>query len=102
LLTNAFKYSSGRAHAHRNLQHHRHGCVAYTVRDNGVGFNMKYYDKLFGVFQRLHGERVSGQAWGSRSCAGVVSRLDGRVWAEACPTKAPLSTSHCRGAVKDD
>ncbi len=87
LLTNAFKYSSGRAQPVIAISSKVDvECVAYTVRDNGVGFNMKYYDKLFGVFQRLHGEKeFPGTGVGLAIVRRVVSRLGGRVWAEGRP-----------------
>ena len=87
LLTNAFKYSSGRAQPVIAISSKVDDeCIAYTVRDNGVGFNMKYYDKLFGVFQRLHGEKeFPGTGVGLAIVRRVVSRLGGRVWAESRP-----------------
>ena len=89
LLTNAFKYSSGRAQPVIAISSKVDTeCIAYTVRDNGVGFNMKYYDKLFGVFQRLHGEKeFPGTGVGLAIVRRVVSRLGGRVWAEGSPNE---------------
>jgi len=89
LLTNAFKYSSGRAEPVIAISSEVDtDSVAYTVRDNGVGFNMKYYDKLFGVFQRLHGEKeFPGTGVGLAIVRRVVSRLGGRVWAEGKPNE---------------
>ena len=87
LLNNAFKYSSRRAQPVIAISSTvDKECVAYTVRDNGVGFNMKYYDKLFGLFQRLHGEKeFPGTGVGLAIVRRVVSRLGGRVWAEGMP-----------------
>jgi len=64
------------------------GETVIFVRDNGVGFNMKYCDKLFGVFQRLHradDSRARESAW--RSCTESSKKHGGRVWAEAEPDK---------------
>ncbi|HJU83834.1 MAG TPA: ATP-binding protein [Holophagaceae bacterium] len=87
LLSNALKYSSREARPRIRVGGEKvDGVRRYFIEDNGVGFDMKYYGKLFGVFQRLHttGE-FPGTGVGLAIVHRVVSRHGGRVWAESAP-----------------
>ena len=87
LLDNAIKYSAPVLNACIEVE----GCIengeaVYVIRDNGVGFDMKYAGKLFGVFQRLHGNtEFSGTGIGLSIVKRIVSRHGGRIWADAKP-----------------
>jgi len=84
LITNALKYSSKAARPLIQVSGRHVGAEThYSVRDNGVGFNMQYAEKLFGVFQRLHrADEFGGTGVGLAIVHRVITRHGGRVWAE--------------------
>jgi signal transduction histidine kinase/ligand-binding sensor domain-containing protein len=85
LISNAIKYSAKKEHPMIEIGSFKeqHQTIFY-VKDNGVGFDMKYVDKLFGVFQRLHrAEDFAGTGVGLALVQRIVNRHGGRIWAEA-------------------
>ncbi len=84
LLSNAAKYSRPRSVAKISVYaEDAGGETVYTVQDNGVGFDMAYASKLFGVFQRLHrAEEFEGTGIGLAIAQRAVERHGGRIWAE--------------------
>jgi signal transduction histidine kinase len=84
LLSNAVKYSSACAEPVIELGGHINGTeIIYFVKDNGAGFDMQYYNKLFSVFQRLHrADEYPGTGIGLAIVHRVITRHGGRVWAE--------------------
>ncbi|WP_082778772.1 ATP-binding protein [Burkholderia sp. PAMC 28687] len=84
LFSNAVKYTRTRESARIELSvNSTTDEYIVSVRDNGVGFNMKYVNKLFGVFQRLHrAEEFDGTGIGLANVRRIIERHDGRTWAE--------------------
>jgi PAS domain S-box-containing protein len=89
ILANALKFTRQRANPRVEIGfEYTPDEIIYLVRDNGVGFDMKYADKLFGVFQRLHrSEDFEGTGVGLAIVHRIIDRLGGRVWADAKPNQ---------------
>jgi signal transduction histidine kinase len=87
LLGNAVKFSSRRPLAHIEVGGRAEGGEAiYWVKDDGAGFDMRYADKLFGVFQRLHRQdEFAGTGVGLAIVQRILARHHGRIWAESQP-----------------
>lgn len=85
LITNAVKYSRKNSNPKVEINSYREdGGTVYYIKDNGVGFDMKYKNKLFGVFQRLHKpSEFEGTGVGLAIVHRIITKHGGRVWAEA-------------------
>lgn len=85
LISNAIKFTRNCEKALIEIGgFEKDGTLVYFVRDNGVGFDMKYYDKLFGVFQRLHHlSEFDGVGASLAVIQRIINRHGGRIWAEA-------------------
>jgi light-regulated signal transduction histidine kinase (bacteriophytochrome) len=87
LLSNAVKYSSKTEQPTVEVSAKKEQeFMVYTIKDNGTGFDMRYADKLFGVFQRLHSqEEFEGTGVGLAIVNRIVKRHGGKVWADSKP-----------------
>jgi light-regulated signal transduction histidine kinase (bacteriophytochrome) len=85
LISNAVKYSGKSAHPRIEINScQQDGEITYSVKDNGVGFDMKYADKLFGVFQRMHKlTEFEGTGVGLALVQRIIVKHGGKVWADA-------------------
>ena len=95
LLSNAIKYSAPRgADARIEVSGERDGdSIRYRIRDNGVGFDMRYADKLFGVFHRLHSQdEFEGTGVGLAIVNQILERHGGRIAADARPGEGATFT----------
>ena len=89
LLGNAWKYTGETPLAHIEFgSETRDGETIYFVKDNGIGFDMKYANKLFMPFQRLHStDKFPGTGIGLATVARIIERHNGRIWVEASPNE---------------
>ena len=85
LISNAIKYSKYKPETRIKITStSKNDKIIYSIKDWGAGFEMEYYDKLFGVFQRLHSqEEFSGTGIGLAIVQKIVNRHYGTVWAES-------------------
>ena len=85
LISNSYKYTSTENKAEIEVGAYvENDKTIYYVKDNGVGFDMKYYDKIFGVFQRLHNEQdFKGIGIGLSNVQKIISMHHGEIWAES-------------------
>jgi light-regulated signal transduction histidine kinase (bacteriophytochrome) len=85
LISNAIKYSSKEKISEIEIKSQiKYGRITYSIKDNGVGFDMQYAHKLFGVFQRLHSEaEFEGNGVGLAIVQRIILKHGGKVWAES-------------------
>ena len=84
LISNAFKYSSKKEVSVIEIfSEEKNGEIIFSVKDNGAGFDMKYAERLFGVFQRLHSQNeFDGTGVGLAIVHRIITKHKGKIWAE--------------------
>jgi PAS domain S-box-containing protein len=83
LISNGIRYRSEKPPLIRISAEPVDGGWIFSVGDNGIGIDPKYFDYIFGVFRRLHGIQYSGTGIGLAICRAAVERLGGRIWVES-------------------
>ena len=90
LLCNASKFTQNRPSPQIKIgfiEEYNQNRNVIFIQDNGVGFDMQYYDRLFGVFQRLHGDEYEGTGIGLATVKRIVTKHGGKIWAESAIDK---------------
>jgi PAS domain S-box-containing protein len=91
LLSNAFKYRRGDVMPEIHISSRREGAQwVISVRDNGIGFDPQYSQRIFGLFKRLHKDEYAGTGLGLAICQRIVERYGGRIWAEGYPGRGAV------------
>jgi PAS domain S-box-containing protein len=102
LLSNALKYQSNGKRPEVQISAECDGTNwTIAVRDNGIGFEPQYAERIFGLFKRLHKEDYPGTGLGLAICRRIIERHGGRIWAESEPSKGStfyFSLLRCEGA----
>ncbi len=90
LISNAIKFSSKNKNPIIHIGYNKtdNGNIIYYIKDNGVGFNQKYIDKVFGIFQRLHSiNEFPGTGIGLATTKLIITKHEGKIWAEGIENK---------------
>lgn len=91
LISNALKYSRPRAQARVEIGYEEGAVPTLFVKDNGVGFDMRYAPKLFGLFERLHRQdEFEGTGIGLAIVSRIIERHGGRIWADSTPGEGAI------------
>jgi two-component system CheB/CheR fusion protein len=91
LVGNALKYHSELPARIRVMVKERPGFWEFSVRDNGIGIDAQYFDKIFIIFQRLHNKsQYSGTGIGLAICKKIVERHGGKIWVEPAPDQGSI------------
>lgn len=102
ILSNALKYCrEGIAPAIQISAQREGDCWVIAIRDQGIGFEPRYAERIFGLFKRLYKEEYPGTGLGLAICKRIVERYGGRIWAEGRPGEGATFYFSLPGAEKE-
>jgi light-regulated signal transduction histidine kinase (bacteriophytochrome) len=90
LVGNGIKYRSSDPPKIHVTAQRRDTDWLFSVRDNGIGIKPEYFQQVFGIFKRLHGNTYPGTGIGLAICQRIVERYGGRIWVESVPGRGSL------------
>ncbi len=102
LIGNALKYRSKRSPKIDVTAIYENSEWVIRVQDNGIGFEPRYADEVFGAFRRLHGQEIAGSGIGLATCKRIIERYGGRIWAQSEPDVGSIFSFTIPGSAIDD
>jgi PAS domain S-box-containing protein len=103
LVSNSLKYRHSERAPRVEIRSERHDAEwLISIQDNGIGFDPRYRERIFGLFKRLHRSEYPGTGLGLAICKRVVERYGGKIWADSVPGEGSTFRFTCRAVPADE